>query len=246
MGDGILDVVDLKTYFATSQGMVRAVDGVSFKIHRGERVGIVGESGSGKSTIALSILRLLPTSAKIQGKIVLDDINLVESSENELRKIRGKRIGTCFQDPSSYLNPILKVGEQVAEVLRTHEKLGKKEAWEKAVRVMESVGIPSPAERSHNYPHEFSGGMKQRILIAEAICCNPDLILADEPTSDLDVLTQKEVLDLLRDLTSQLKSSLLLITHDLGIVAQLCDRVIVLYAGKIMEDADTETIFRNP
>jgi oligopeptide/dipeptide ABC transporter ATP-binding protein len=247
MVDNILEVVDLKTYYNSSKGMIKAVDGVSFQVRRGERVGIVGESGSGKSTIALSILRLVTSSAKVEGKILLDgETDLLKSSEEELRRIRGKRIGTCFQDPSSYLNPVLKVGEQIAEVLRLHENLGKKEAWQKAVEVMGSVGIPSPEERAHNYAHEFSGGMKQRILIAEAICCKPDLILADEPTSDLDVLTQSEVLGLLRDLTTKMNSSLVLITHDLGIVAQLCDKVIVLYAGKISEEAETKTIFQNP
>jgi len=248
MNQNLLDVLNLKTYFYTSMGIVKAVDGVNLNIQRGESVGLVGESGSGKSVTALSILRLVPTPPGriLDGKIILDGEDLLKKSENEMRKIRGKKIAMCFQDPMTFLNPVLRIGDQIAEVIMLHQDISKKDAFQKAVEAMELVQIPSAAERVFDFPHHLSGGMRQRVLIASALSCSPELLIADEPTTALDVITQADMLDLLIDLKGKISSSILLISHDLGIIAQTCDKIFVMYNGKILESGSVKDVFRDP
>ena len=248
MSEELLQVKNLKTHFFTSRGIIKAVDGINFKIKRGSFVGIVGESGSGKSVTALSIMRLIPTPPGkiVNGEIIFDNKNLIESSEKEMRKIRGKHIAMIFQDPMTFLNPVMRVGSQIAETIKLHRQVTEKEAMEYAINAMKTVKITSPRERAFDYPHQLSGGMRQRVLIAIAISCNPDLIIADEPTTALDVITQASILDLLIDLKKTSNSSVLMISHDLGIIAQTCDYIYVMYNGRILESGTVQQLFKNP
>ncbi|MGE5703875.1 MAG: ABC transporter ATP-binding protein [Clostridia bacterium] len=247
MNETILEVSNLKTSFFTRAGEVQSVRGVDFSIRKGEVVGIVGESGSGKSVMAKSILSLIPQTGKIvNGEIRFGGINLLAMSEKELREIRGNRIAMIFQDPMTSLNPVLTVGKQLIEVICRHRKVSKAEAKSRAIELLRMVGIPSPEERIDQYPHEFSGGMRQRAMIAMALSCEPELLIADEPTTALDVTIQAQILDLLRELSGKTNTAIMLITHDLGVVAQVCSRVIVMYGGMIMEEGPVERIFDQP
>lgn len=244
----ILDVQDLKTYFKTDNGIVKAVDGVSFSLHKGETIGIVGESGSGKSVTNLSIMRLIPSPpGKIAGgKIFFEDQDILAISEKELRKIRGDKISMIFQDPMTSLNPFLKISTQMIEIIRLHQNLSKEEALEKSIKMLELVGIPAARERIHSYPHQFSGGMRQRVMIAQALSCEAKVLIADEPTTALDVTIQAQILELLSDISKKMGTSVILITHDLGVVAGMCDSVCVMYAGRIVEQAKTDELYANP
>ena len=246
-GTEILTIENLRTYFDTWAGLVKAVDGVNLDVREGETLGLVGESGSGKSVTALSILGIVPRPGKIiDGKIVFKGENLVEKSESELQKIRGKEIAYIFQDPSTSLNPVLSVANQLIEVIMRHQEVTKKEALEKAIALLKLVEIPDPELKIWSYPHQLSGGMKQRIAVARALSCQPSLLLADEPTTSLDVTIQAQILTLMRNLTKKLSMSMILITHDMGVVAEMADRITVIYAGRICETADTKTIFYKP
>ncbi|WP_423801976.1 ABC transporter ATP-binding protein [Neobacillus sp. SAB-20_R2A] len=244
----ILEVKGLKTHFHTKRGVSRAVDGIDFTLRKGETLGIVGESGCGKSMTSLSILRLIPSPpGKIAGgQILFKGKDLVSLSENEMRKIRGNEISMIFQEPMTSLNPVIPVGEQIAEALRLHQKLGKKEAWDKAVEMLKLVGIPSPEKRAKQEPFQLSGGMRQRVMIAMALACTPEVLIADEPTTALDVTIQAQILELIKDLQTKLGMGVIMITHDLGVVAETCDTVAVMYAGNIVEHAPTNKIFSDP
>ena len=243
----ILDVRGLKTYFYTEDGIVQAVDGVDLYVKRGEVLGLVGESGCGKSVTSFSIMRLVGIPGKIiDGEIIFEDQDLLKLSEQEMMRIRGNRISMIFQQPTSCLNPVFRVGDQIAEVLDVHQKLGKEQGRQRAVDLLRTVGIPEPEKRVDAYPHELSGGMAQRVMIAMALACVPELLIADEPTTALDVTIQAQILDLLRNLRSQMNTSIILITHDLGIVAELCERVAVMYAGRIVEETDVVSLFAAP
>ena len=244
----VLSVRNLSTRFFTRDGTVRAVDGVSFDLHRGETLGIVGESGCGKSVTALSIMRLIPEGEGriVEGSVRLGDTELTTLSEAEMSRIRGNRISMVFQEPMTSLNPVLTVGEQIAESLRIHQKLAPRSAAERAVEMLQTVRIADPKRRAGEYPHQLSGGMRQRVMIAMALACNPDVLIADEPTTALDVTIQAQILDLVLDLKERLGTAVLLITHDLGVVAETAQRAIVMYAGRKVEEADTATLFRNP
>ncbi|MCL6509663.1 MAG: ABC transporter ATP-binding protein [Anaerolineae bacterium] len=247
LNDLMLDIQGLKTYFYTEDGVVKAVDGVDLYVRRGETLGIVGESGCGKSVTSLSIMRLISQPGKIvEGKIIFDGVNLLELPEREMTKIRGNRISMIFQQPTSCLNPVFKIGDQVAEVLNIHQDLGREAGWKRAIELLRMVGIPEPAKRAHAYPHEISGGQAQRVMIAMALACAPELLIADEPTTALDVTIQAQILDLMRDLKEKTGTSIMLITHDLGVVAEMCDRVVVMYAGQVVEQADVRELFANP
>ena len=243
----ILKIENLKTYFDTWAGIVKAVDGVSLEVREGETLGLVGESGSGKSVTALSILRIVPRPGKIiEGKISYKGENLLAKSEKELQKIRGKDIGYIFQDPATSLNPVINIADQLVEVIRRHQNVTKKEALEKAIELFRLVEIPDPEIKIWNYPHQLSGGMKQRMAVARALSCQPSLLLADEPTTNLDVTIQAQILQLMKSLKQKLGMSMILITHDMGVVAGVADRITVLYAGRVCETAETKTIFYNP
>jgi peptide/nickel transport system ATP-binding protein len=243
----ILEIENLKTYFDTFAGLVKAVDGVNIGVKEGETLGLVGESGSGKSVTALSILRIVPKPGKIiGGKILYKGQNLLEKSENELQKIRGKEIGYIFQDPATSLNPVFSIADQLTEVIRRHQNVTKKEALGKAIELLRLVEIPDPELKIWSYPHQLSGGMKQRIAVARALSCQPSLLLADEPTTNLDVTIQAQILLLMKNLKDKLGMSMILITHDMGIVAGVADRITVLYGGRVCETADTKTIFYKP
>lgn len=244
----ILSVEGLKTYFRTEDGVVKAVDGVSFELQRGETLGIVGESGSGKSVTNLSILRLIPDPpGKIAGgKVEFDGIDLLGISKTEIREIRGKRIAMIFQDPMTSLNPFLRISKQLMEMTQLHLGYNKKQAYEHAIKMLDLVGIPDPENRVDNYPHEFSGGMRQRVMIAMALSCEPELLIADEPTTALDVTIQAQILELIKNLKSRTGASVILITHDLGVVAGMTDHIIVMYAGKVFEQARTRELFATP
>ena len=247
MADALLEVEDLKTYFFTEAGVVRAVDGTSFKVNRGEPLGLVGESGSGKTITALSVLGVVPRPGKIiSGSIRFDGQELVGKKEKELREIRGRRIGYVSQDPNSSLDPLFTVESQLAEVIMAHEKMSKEEARQRVLKLLNLVRISEPEARLGAYPHELSGGMRQRIAIARALAANPDMLIADEPTTNLDVTIQAQVLELLKSLERDLGMTLILITHDMGIVAEMTKRVVVLYAGRVAEVADTRSIYNNP
>jgi oligopeptide/dipeptide ABC transporter ATP-binding protein len=247
LADTLLQVEDLKTYFFTEAGVVKAVDGVSFEVTRGEPLGLVGESGSGKTITALSVLGVIPRPGKIiSGKIIFDGQNLVGKSDKELRTIRGRKIGYVSQDPNSSLDPLFSVESQLAEVIQAHEKMSKDEAKERVLKLLNLVRIPEPEARMGAYPHELSGGMRQRIAIARALAASPDMLIADEPTTNLDVTIQAQVLELLKSLERDLGMTLILITHDMGIVAEMTRRVVVLYAGRVAEVADTASIYTNP
>ena len=247
-GVPLLQVTDLRTYFYSDDGVAKAVDGVSFDVRKSETVGIVGESGSGKSVTALSILRLVSQTARIEpgSRVVFEGRNLATLDDETMRSIRGQRIGMIFQEPMSALNPVLTVGEQIAEVVRVHTSASKAEAWQQAVDMLALTGIPAAAERASQYPHQLSGGMRQRVMIAMALVMHPSLVIADEPTTALDVTIQAQILELLRDLRERFAMAMLLITHDLGVVAESCDRVLVMYGGEIVEAADVVTLFRTP
>ncbi|MEX0331144.1 MAG: ABC transporter ATP-binding protein [Puniceicoccaceae bacterium] len=244
----ILEVKDLKTYFHTRNGVVRAVDGVSFSVSRGETLGIVGESGSGKSVSCYSLLGLIPQPpGRIEGgQAILDGkVDLLSASEKTLQGIRGKKISMIFQDPMTSLNPYLRVSTQLIEALRIHEKLSKKEALARAIKSLEEVGITEASTRIQFYPHEFSGGMRQRVMIAMSMITHPELLIADEPTTALDVTVQAQILELIRERQRANNSAVILITHDLGVVAGMCDRINVMYAGKIVESGTADDIFKN-
>jgi len=242
----LLSVEDLRTFFYTEAGVARAVDGVSFQIGRGETVGLVGESGCGKSVTAFSLIRLIRPPGRIEpgSRIVFDGRDLATLSESEMRKVRGELIGFVFQEPMTALNPVFTVGDQIAEVVRVHHGGSKQEAWVRAVKMLETVGIPSPEQRAHEYPHQLSGGMRQRVVIAMALVLNPALVIADEPTTALDVTIQAQILELLKDLQQKFGTSILLITHDLGVVAETASRVIVMYGGEVVEEATVEELFK--
>lgn len=242
----LLKVENLVVHYETHKDVVEAVNDVSFSVHTGETLGLVGETGAGKTTIALSIMRLLPKhTGKIKkGTVYFEGRDLYQLSNAEIRKIRGHRISMIFQDPMSSLNPVLTVGEQIAELIRIHQGVGRKESFDRAREMLEKVGIQP--ERAHEYPHQFSGGMKQRVVIAMALACSPKLLIADEPTTALDVTIQAQVLDLMKKLKEDYGTALLLITHDLGIIAETCDRVAVIYAGEIVEYGSLEDIFDHP
>jgi peptide/nickel transport system ATP-binding protein len=243
----LLDIQNLKTYFYTEDGIVKAVDGVDFSVYPGEVMGLVGESGCGKSVTSLSIMRLIGIPGKIiDGEIFFEGRDLLKLSEAEMVDMRGNRISMVFQQPQSSLNPVFKVADQVAEVLQIHQNMGREESWEKAVDLLRLVGIPDPEEKAHSYPHEMSGGQAQRVMIAMALALNPQLLLADEPTTALDVTIQAQILDLMRDLRTRMGTSVILITHDLGVIAEMADRVAVMYAGRIVEETDIDSVFANP
>ncbi len=241
--DLILDLKDLVVRFETEDGIVRAVNGLDLEIERGHAIGLVGETGAGKTTTALSLLRLVPDPPGVVecGKMELDGKDVLSMSVKELEQVRGKDISMIFQDPMTALNPVFTVGEQIAESVLLHENVSKPESMKRAMEMLELVGIP--AERAYDFPHEFSGGMKQRVVIAIALACHPQLLIADEPTTALDVTIQAQVLDLMRRLREQYKTSLIMITHDLGIVAEICDEIAVMYAGKIIEKGTLEDVF---
>lgn len=246
-GSPLLEVRNLKTYFFTDDGIVKAVDGVDFMISRGEVLGLVGESGCGKSVTSLSIMRLIGVPGKVvEGEIFFEGRNLLKMSEEEMVGMRGNRLSMIFQQPQSSLNPVFKVGDQVAEVLQVHQNLQKTDAWERAVELLRLVGIPDPESKAHAYPHEMSGGQAQRVMIAMGLACNPQLLIADEPTTALDVTIQAQILDLMRDLRSRIDTAVVLITHDLGVIAELADRVAVMYAGRIVEMASVTKLFEKP
>lgn len=243
----LLEVKNLKTYFYTEDGVVHAVDGVDFYVAPGEVLGIVGESGSGKSVTSLSIMRLISAPGKIiEGKINFDGKNLVEATEEEMMQVRGNRISMIFQQPQSSLNPVFRVGNQISEVLHIHQDFGKEAGEQRAVDLLKMVGIPDPARRASAFPHELSGGMAQRVMIAMALACVPDLLIADEPTTALDVTIQAQILDLMRDMKEQLGSAMILITHDLGVIAEMADRVAVMYAGEVVEETSVTSLFDQP
>ncbi|HEX9091453.1 MAG TPA: ABC transporter ATP-binding protein, partial [Anaerolineales bacterium] len=245
--DTLLEVHNLKTYFFTEDGVVKAVDGVDLTVSRGEVLGLVGESGCGKSVTSLSIMRLIGIPGKVMaGEIFFDGRNLLDLSESEMVHMRGNRISMIFQQPQSSLNPVFKVGDQVAEVLQIHQNMNKEESWKKAVELLGLVGIPDTEKKAHAYPHEMSGGQAQRVMIAMALALNPQLLIADEPTTALDVTIQAQILDLMRDLRTRMDTAVILITHDLGVISEMADRVAVMYAGRIMEQADIKTLFAHP
>jgi len=244
----LLTVADLKTYFFTHDGVAKAVDGVSIAIKPGEIMGIVGESGSGKSVMALSIMRLIPNPPGkiIAGRIHLQDTDLLSLHEAQMQDIRGNRVSMIFQEPMTSLNPLFSVGDQISEMFLRHRGASKKEAWERSVAMLESVQIPSPSKRAKEYPHQLSGGMRQRVMIAMALACNPELLIADEPTTALDVTIQAQVIDLMLQLQSRYNAAIMMITHDLGVIAEIAQRVVVMYAGQVVETGDIYAIFESP
>jgi len=243
----LLDIENLQTHFRTPDGINRAVDGVSFSIEAGETLAVVGESGCGKSVTAMSILRLIPEPpGKIAGAIRFKGRNLLDCSTAEMRQIRGNEISMIFQEPMTSLNPVLTIGKQIGETLQLHQGLSRNEAQARAVEMLTLVGIPEPARRVNEYPHQLSGGMRQRVMIAIALACSPQLLIADEPTTALDVTIQAQILDLMRDLKIRVGAAILLITHDLGVVAEVADRVVVMYAGRKVEEAPVRALLRAP
>lgn len=248
MSDVLLDVKNLTTSFFTDDGVATAVDDVSFHINRGETLAMVGESGCGKSVTSLSILRLIPSPPGkiVSGQIIFNGEDILAKSTEEMRTIRGNSISMIFQEPMTSLNPVFTCGEQIAEAVELHQKVSRKEAMERAIEMLRLVGIPNPERRVHEYPHQLSGGMRQRVMIAMALSCNPKLLIADEPTTALDVTIQAQILDLMRRLKKEFGMSILLITHDLGVVAEMAERVVVMYAGVIVEEAAVTDLFESP
>jgi len=244
----VLSIQDLVVEFKTDKGTIRALDGVSFEVHSGEPVGIVGESGCGKSVTALSILRLIPNPPGriVSGSIKLDGLEVTELSENEMRDIRGNKASMIFQEPMTALNPVFTIGNQMTEVIRVHQNVSKREAEAISVKMLKTVEIESPEKRLKQYPHELSGGMRQRVMIAMALSCNPKILIADEPTTALDVTVQAQVMDEIERLQKKLGMGLILITHDLGVIAEACKKVVVMYCGQIIEVADTKALFESP
>ena len=248
MSEHLLTVKDLKTYFFTASGVSKAVDGVSFDLEKGQTMGIVGESGSGKSVTASSIIRLLPpkTGRIVDGEINFEGKDIIKLNKKDLLNFRGKDIAVIFQDPMTSLDPVFKIGNQMVEMICAHQDVSKEEARKVAVEALRKVGIPQPEKRMESYPYELSGGMCQRVIIAMAVCCKPKMIIADEPTTALDVTVQAQVLELLQELQDEMDTSILLITHNLGVVWKMCDTVMVMYAGKTVEYADTKTLYSTP
>ncbi|MCI8525365.1 MAG: ABC transporter ATP-binding protein [Oscillospiraceae bacterium] len=249
MAEKILEILDLETQFVSSRGVARAVDRVSYSLHKGEILGVVGESGCGKSVTALSILGLVqsPPGRIAGGQILLDGEDLLKLSEQELqRRVRGDRISMIFQEPMTSLNPLFTVGEQLMEPLRLHRGMRRAEAKAEAIRMLSLVGIPMPERRFREYPHSLSGGMRQRVMIAMALCCDPEVLIADEPTTALDVTIQAQILDLMKKLRDELGTAILMITHDLGVVAEMCDRAVVMYCGSVVEEGTVQEIFKDP
>lgn len=248
MSEVLLKVKDLKTYFFLASGVAKAVDGVSFTLKKGETMGIVGESGSGKSVTSSSIIRLLPprTGKIVGGEIHFDGKDILKLGKKELLDFRGKDIAVIFQDPMTSLDPVFKIGNQMVEMICAHQDVSQKEAWNIAVEALKKVGIPQPEKRMESYPHELSGGMCQRVIIAMAVCCKPKMVIADEPTTALDVTVQAQVLELLKELQDEYNTSILLITHNLGVVWEMCDTVMVLYAGHTVEYATTKDLYQKP
>jgi oligopeptide/dipeptide ABC transporter ATP-binding protein len=246
--DVILQVKDLKAYFKLDEGLLKAVDGVSFDLRKGETVGIVGESGSGKSVTNLAIMRLIPSPpGKIAGgEVLFDGKDILKMNDNEVRAIRGNKISMIFQDPMTCLNPFLRISEQMVETIVLHQKLDKKAAKDKAVEMLKLAGIPAPEKRIDQYPHQFSGGMRQRVMIAMALSCNPEILIADEPTTALDVTIQAQILETIKELSQRLGTAVILITHSLGVVAGMCDTINVMYAGRIVERGTADEIFSDP
>jgi oligopeptide transport system ATP-binding protein len=246
--DPILQVRNLKTHFKTDDGVVKAVDDVSFDLHKGETLGIVGESGSGKSVTNLSLMRLIPSPPGriVGGEVLFEGADLLKATDHQMRNVRGNKISMIFQDPMTSLNPFLRVSTQLEETIRLHQGLGKREARSKAVDMLAMVGIPKPEDRITSYPHQFSGGMRQRVMIAMALSCNPDILIADEPTTALDVTIQAQILEIIKDLAGDLGTAVIVITHDLGVVAGMCDNVVVMYAGKIVEKGSARELFKDP
>lgn len=248
MNEQILRINDLAVHFHMDKRIVPAVDGVSFSVSRGETLGLVGESGCGKSVTALSIMRLLPSPPAriVRGEIWFKGENLLDKTNEEMRKIRGNDISMIFQEPMTSLNPVFTVGYQISEVIMQHQNVSKKEALERAIEMLRMVKIPLPEKRIKQYPHQLSGGMRQRVMIAMALACNPELLIADEPTTALDVTIEAQILELINELKERFGSSVIMITHDLGVVAEIADKVAVMYAGRILEQADVHSIFNNP
>lgn len=248
MSEKLVDIRNLKTYFYTEDGVVPAVDGVDLYVKRGETLGVVGESGCGKSVTSLSVMRLIasPPGKIVDGEILFEGEDLVKKSESEMRKIRGNDISMIFQEPMTSLNPVYTIGDQIGEAIVLHQGLSKKEGLEKAIEMLRLVGIPLPERRVHEYPHQLSGGMRQRVMIAMALSCNPKLLIADEPTTALDVTIQAQILELMKKLKKELGMAIMLITHDLGVVAEMCERVVVMYGGKVVEEGDAVSIFKSP
>ncbi|GAB3057226.1 ABC transporter ATP-binding protein [Virgibacillus ainsalahensis] len=248
MSDVVLELDNLHTHFFTDRGEIPAVDGVSIKVHKGEVVGVVGESGCGKSVTALSVMQLVPSPPGriVSGRINFKDKNLAKASEKQMKKIRGNEVSMIFQEPMTSLNPLFTIGNQMKEAIRIHRKISKKEARSKSIDTLRLVGIPRAESIIDEYPHQLSGGMRQRVMIAMAMSCNPELLIADEPTTALDVTIQAQILDLMRELNEEKDTAILLITHDLGVVAELCDRVIVMYSGQVVEEGTMREILKNP
>ena len=248
MSDALLQIENLHTFFYGESGVARAVDGVSFSVGAGETIGLVGESGCGKSVTALSVLRLVRPPGRIEpgSRILFEGRDLVTLDERQLRTVRGARIAMIFQEPMTALNPVFTVGEQIAEVVRIHSKTTRRDAWQRAVEMLQIVGIPAPAERAKEYPHQLSGGMRQRVMIAIALACRPPLVIADEPTTALDVTIQAQVLELLRELKARYNLALLLITHDFGVIAEMADRVAVMSKGRLVEHGTVRDVLRHP
>lgn len=248
MAEKILEIRELETHFFSSRGVAKAVDKVSYSLKRGEILGVVGESGCGKSVTALSVLRLIkPPGGKIVGgEILLDGVDLLKLPEREMRKVRGNRISMIFQEPMTSLNPLFTVGDQIMEPLMQHRGLSKKEAKEEAVRMLAAVGIPSPEKRVNDYPNSMSGGMRQRVMIAMALSCNPEVLIADEPTTALDVTIQAQILELMKKMRDELGTAIIMITHDLGVVAEMCDRTAVMYCGSAVEEGPVHEVFKAP
>ena len=243
----LLEVKDLVVGFNIDNEIVNVIDNVNFSIAKGEVVGLVGESGCGKSITSLSIMRLLPrTSVVSKGQILYQDVDLLQFNEDEISKVRGDEIAMIFQEPMTSLNPVYTIGDQISEMLLLHSNISKKEAMQSAIEKLKLVSISTPEKVIHQYPHELSGGMRQRVMIAMAMACNPKILIADEPTTALDVTIQAQILDLMRDLKDETNASILLITHDLGVIAEMCNYVIVMYAGRVVEEADVYSLFENP
>ena len=244
----LLQVRNLKTYFFTVDGIARAVDNVSINLYEGKTLGLVGESGCGKSVTAMSIMRLIkdPPGKTVEGRILFNGQDLLQISTKEIKAVRGKQIAMIFQEPMTSLNPVYKIGDQIAEMLMLHKNLNKRESWDRTVEMLKKVQIPSPEKRVHDYPHQLSGGMRQRVMIAMALSCNPKILIADEPTTALDVSVQAQIIDLMLELKEEFGTAILLITHDLGVIAEIAERVDVMYAGKVVEEAQTLSIFEEP
>ena len=240
----VIEISDLKTHFPTPDGIVRAVDTIDLSIRERETVGLIGETGCGKTVLGLTLMRLLQPTTTTEGTIIYKGTNLLRISEAEMRMIRGEEIAMILQNPTTSLNPVMRVGEQIAEAIRLHQGLRRRDAKEKAVEMLDAVKIPSPSQRANEYPHEFSGGMKQRVMIAMGLACNPSLIIADEPTKGLDVTIKSQIIKLMKEVTEE--KAMLLITHDLGVARELCDRIALMYAGELVEYATTDEIFEAP